>query len=179
MNETEQDRILQMVSEGTLRPEEAARLLAALAAEQKPGAEGERAPGPEIQRPRQPMLEVQMQRPDGTYYTVQVPPNLAPMLWKMAQVAIRESARTAAQEAWSGFKHIVSERTTAVKNGVRERVTGQSAARPALKQSPAVEQEIEARRRLLQMVQNGRLTAVDAARLIDQMDALKKHGAAT
>jgi hypothetical protein len=172
MNETEKDRILRMVAEGTLRPNEAAHLLAALADEPAGGEQNE-ANGKEKAKPKPPLMEVQMQRPDGTQYTIQVPPNLFPMVWQITKVAIKESARNATQEAWSGFKHIVRTKTAEVKTTVKSRVSGSSkAGEPP---SPEQEQENEARRRILQMVQNGRITALDASKLIQQLDALAEY----
>lgn len=171
MNETEKERILRMVSEGTLRPAEAAHLLAALAEEPAP-AGGSAAENGKKAKPKPPLLEVQMQRPDGTSYTVQVPPNLLPMFWQVAKVAIRESARNASQEAWSGFKHIVHTKTTEVRTNVRTRLSG---SKEEAVVTPEQEQQAEARRRILQMVQNGRITAEDAGRLIQQLDALHAY----
>ena len=61
MNETERDRILRMVSEGTLRPHEAAHLLAALADE--PDAVDKKKEKSE--KKNGPLMEVQLERPDG------------------------------------------------------------------------------------------------------------------
>src|SRR4051812_40097065 len=90
MNETERDRILRMVAEGTLRPHEAAHLLAALADEpdttdKKPEKAGKKS---------SPLMEIQMERPDGSHYTVKVPPSLVPMLWEITKATVTESART-------------------------------------------------------------------------------------
>jgi polyhydroxyalkanoate synthesis regulator phasin len=181
MNETEKDRILRMVSEGILQPGEAAQLLAAVAAEEKPKPEPakseEKAKDREKQE-KQPTTAIQMQRPDGTNYTIEVPPHFMPMLVRMVGVAVRESARTAAQEAWSGLKTVVRDKATEVTTTVRDKVTGGGAAKkepPALPPAPAVIQEQEARGRILQMVQNGRLSADEASRLIQQLDALKAY----
>ncbi|HZO88758.1 MAG TPA: hypothetical protein VFB38_10520 [Chthonomonadaceae bacterium] len=174
MNETEKDRILRMVSEGTLKPSEAAHLLAALAdesapAEPKPGENNKAKP-----KEKKQLIEVQMQRPDGSHYTIEVPPNLVPMFLKMAGVAIRESVRSAAQDAWAGFKVMVRNKTDEIKTNVKTRVSGGSKEEtPAV--SPEQEQQAEARRRILQMVQNGRINAADASRLIEQLDALAEY----
>ncbi|HZT41047.1 MAG TPA: hypothetical protein VFA07_02600 [Chthonomonadaceae bacterium] len=171
MNETEKQRILKMVAEGALRPSEAAHLLAALA-EESENSNAAKADGKAKPKPQEPMLEVQMQRPDGTHYVVQVPPNLGRMLWEMSKVAIKESARNTTKEAWSGFKHMVRNKTQEVKVNVQTRLAGgKSEEAPAL--SPEQEQQAEARRRILQMVQNGRITAVDASHLIQQLDAMQ------
>jgi hypothetical protein len=183
MNEPEKEKILAMISEGLLRPDEAASLLAALSDEPKAviiAATSDKKSKEQDQpttkaADKQPLMEVQMQRADGSSYTIQVPPNLVPLFWNIAKVAVKESARTAAQETWSGFKHIVKRKTREVGANVKDRVSsiGNRPAAPALQ---AVEDDgidrLEARRQILQMIQNGRLTAVDAARLIEQLDAL-------
>src|SRR5579859_3539103 len=90
MSETERDRILLLLSEGTLRPDEAAKLLAALAdsaeaAAPKPQTTPEKPKDKEKEKPKTKpqLMEVQMQRPDGSHYTVEVPPSLVPMIMKM------------------------------------------------------------------------------------------------
>ena len=50
-----------------------------------------------------------------------------------------------------------------------------SAEAVAVGPSPAEERRDEARRQILQMVQNGRLTAEDASGLIQQLDALHTY----
>jgi hypothetical protein len=195
MNDTDReqrDRILKMLADGTLRPDEAAKLLAALspaedaaakkqeaarkAAAKEKEDDKEKGKEKEKEKGKPQMMEVQMQRPDGSNYTVEVPPSLVPMIMKMAGVAIRESARTASIEAWDGFKTMVRNKTDEVKTTVKERV-----ARPAGKTAPAPEAapvedpQFEARRRILQMVQNGRITAADASRLIQELDALNDY----
>jgi hypothetical protein len=174
MNETEKDRILRMVSDGTLRPAEAAHLLAALS---EPPTEDESKPAEkkEKSKPKQPLMEVELQRADGTHYKVEVPPNLVPMFWQIAKVAIRESARTTARETWSGFKHIVRTKTKEVRTSVHNRVSGGSKPEAAPASTPAEMQQTEARRQILQMVQNGRISATDAGRLIQQLDALHAY----
>ena len=188
MNEPEKERILAMVSEGLLRPDEAASLLAVLADEprilvitedkklkDKPKEQEQAAVKTAA---KEPLMEVQMQRADGSTYTIQVPPNLVPLFWNIAKVAIKESARTAAQETWSGFKHIVRKKTRDVGASVKNRVTS-IGSRPATPEIVIEEEEgidkIEARRQILQMIQNGRLTAIDAAGLIEQLDALDEY----
>jgi len=195
MNETDQtqrDRILKMLADGTLRPDEAAKLLAALSptpdtgtgkqdTAKKAGANDEskdkdKGKEKEKDKPKPQLMEVQMQRPDGSHYTVEVPPSLVPMIMKMAGVAIRESARTASKEAWDGFKTMVRNKTDEVKTTVKERVSRPaktSGAAPS--PTPEEDPQFEARRRILQMVQNGRISAADASRLIQELDALRDY----
>lgn len=184
MNEPEKDRILEMVSAGILRPDEAVGLLAALTDETKPTivkkAEPEKKAEATSQKKansKEPLMEVQMQRADGSSYTVQVPPNLVPLFWNIAKVAVKESARTAAQETWSGFKHIVKRKSREVGSSVKNKVTSITSGSKKVNIVEEPEDEggidkFEARRQLLQMVVNGRISASDAGRLIEQLDAL-------
>lgn len=169
MNETERDRILRMVAEGTLRPHEAAHLLAALADE--PAADVKKKEKPAGKSG--PLMEVQMERPDGSHYTVKVPPSLVPMLWEITKATVKESARAAAHDTWDGLKTIVRTKTTQVKTSVQERFastkTLPESKVPAL--TAAEQQELIARRQILDMVQTGLITATDAGRLIQQIDA--------
>lgn len=176
MNETERDRILRMVSEGTLRPTEAAQLLAALADETpvvKPQvvaavSEAEKEKEKEKQKP----IEVQMQRGDGSHYTIELPAQLVPMIAKVTGVYIKEAAKSAANDAWDGFKIMMRNKTNEVKNNVTAKVKGVGdKPTPKLAAAPEATEQAEARRRILQMVQNGRISAGDASRLIEQLDA--------
>src|ERR1051325_4045971 len=163
MSETERDRVLRMVEEGTLRPQEAAQLLAALADE----PEASSAPSTPDKKPAaksaanekaEETVEIQMQRADGTTRTVQLPPGLVPMFWELAKNEIKESARSAAQDTWAGLKTMVRNKTNEVKTNVKERFT--SAKPPPAEPPPPDPVEIqqnEARRQILQMVQNGRI----------------------
>jgi hypothetical protein len=178
MNETERDRILKMVSEGTLRPNEAAQLLAALVEEppketkaEKPDKEAEA----DKEKPKTQMTEVQMQRADGSFYTFKVPPGLFPTLVKVAGVEIKEWARSAAVDAWDGFKIMVRNKTHEVKDNVTARVRGEHKPAAQTESTPESVEQVEARRRIIQMVQNGRITATEAGRLIEQMDALTEY----
>jgi len=194
MNDTDReqrDRILTMLAEGTLRPDEAARLLAALSptedgtgkkpdpAKKSTASEEnqEKVKDKEKDKSRPQMMEVQMQRPDGSNYTVEVPPSLVPMIMKMASVAIRESARTASIEAWDGFKNMVRNKTDEVKTTVKDRMARPPAKTAAAAPEPPQEgdPQYEARRSILQMVQNGRITASAAGRLIQELDALHDY----
>ncbi len=190
---SEQDSILKMVSEGILRPEEAAKLIAALnappaqepastakPAEAKPVAEPPKAETKEEEKKRPATMEVQMQRPDGTYYTVHVPTGLIPAVLKIAGVSIKESLKQNSQEAWDGFKTMVKRRATEVKDNVKDKVTGKGKAEeePIVTTTPTPPQNEPTFRKdlsherqvILRMVQNGRLSAEEASRLIAAMD---------
>src|ERR1044071_1058504 len=134
MNETERDRILRMVSEGTLRPHEAAHLLAALADEPEPAAEKKE----KTDKKNGPLMEVQMERPDGSHYTVKVPPSLVPMLWEITKATVRESARSAARDTWDGLKTVVKNKTTEVTTNVRDRLASSRGQAKAEDKTPAL-----------------------------------------
>ena len=185
MNEPEKERILQMLHDGLLRPEEAARLLAALS-DAGPPSTAQIAKSPPARKakeatPDEKLVEVQIKRGDGSYSSVHVPPGLVPTLWEMAKVAIADSARTAASETWSGFKNIVRRNTRAVTQGVKTRITGggkRSGEGAPPGPTPHHEAQLEHRRQILQMVQNGRITADAAGRLIQELDAVNAYEAA-
>ena len=183
MNETEKDRILSMVAEGVIRPSEAAQLLAALA-EETPAATAKDKPNdaePKKERvsEKAPTMPVQMQRPDGTTYTIEVPTTLVPMFMSLAGAAIKESIRASAKEAWTGIKDGAKHKFAETKDAVKAKVTGTSGKTPAAPLAPTVSEEQkqtqEARKRILQMVQNGRVSAEDAGKLIQQLDAMKDY----
>ena len=173
----EKERILKMLDDGLISPAEAAKLLAALQehnAAKNPVKVEVVTDNAKAEKPA-PMAQVQMQRPDGTYYTIDVPPGLVPAFMKMAGVAIKESVRTAANDAWDGFKIMVKNKTTEVKTNVSNKVRGvgkDDKDKVKTETASALSTEQEARRRIIQMVQNGRIGADDAARLIQQLDAL-------
>lgn len=176
MNETEKERILKMVAEGELRPGEATQLLAALSDNAEPAKKAEESkkekPKEEVKPPAN-LIEVQMQRPDGSTYTVQVPPNLFPMFWQITKVAVRESVRTAARDTWDGLKVMVSNKGAEIRQNVKAKMSGsKTEEKSAL---PEHNTQFEARRQILMMVQNGRITATDASRLIEELDALHEY----
>lgn len=182
MNEIEKDRILQLVAEGIIKPAEGASLLAALSEAPPtpppaPKAAGVRPTAPPAPKP--PVMEVDMKRPDGSHHKIEVPSNLFPMFWAIASESIKESTKVAAQETWQGFKNIVRNKTTEVRDGVKTRIASVGSPKQVeetvLGPSLAEERRDEARRQILQMVQNGRLTADDASGLIQQLDALHTY----
>ncbi|HEV2473131.1 MAG TPA: hypothetical protein VGS41_10725 [Chthonomonadales bacterium] len=179
MNEPEKERILKLVAEGSLRPAAAAELIASLS-EEAPKPAGDQAPSSKTKAQKAPSkpIEVEMERPDGTHYTLQVPQNLLPMFFQFARVTIREAARRKAQESWSTIKCTVKRRTEEVKSSVHSKVRRRGAAENGQPDDDRSDTSIEGRRQILQMVQNGRITAEDAARLIRQIDALAQHAAA-
>ncbi len=188
---SEQDRILQMVADGILRPEEAAKLIAALnplpapeapakPAEAKPKEEPTKPDAATTSKEKPATMEVQMQRPDGSYYTIQVPSGLIPAVLKIAGASIKESIKQNSKEAWDGFKIMTKRKAHEVKENIADKVTGRNKAEPEAPAPPTpptppspprpyVDRTIE-RQLILQMVQNGRINAEEASRLIAAMD---------
>ncbi len=185
MNEIEKDRILQMVAEGRIHPSEGATLLAALSEAASPSPVAPVAPKAGGGKPtaapasKPTVVEVDMKRPDGSHHKIEVPSNLFPMFWTIASESIKESTKLAAQESWQGLKNIVRNKTVEVKDGVKTRVAAMGTPKKVevvvVGPSAAEERRDEARRQILQMVQNGRLTAEDASGLIQQLDALHTY----
>ena len=182
MNETEKDRILNMVAEGVIRPAEAAQLLAALA-EESPASKAKEAPkAAEAEKKRvpdkAPTMEVQMQRADGSSYTIEVPTNMVPMFMSLAGAAIKESARAAAKEAWDGIKDGAKNKFSEAREAVKAKVSGNGGKTPDVAAPAFSDEQLkaqESRKLVLQMVQNGRVSAEDAGKLIQQLDALQEY----
>ncbi len=178
MNESEQQRILKMVADGIISPEEAKKLLASLAPQKsdsqavKPSTMSA-PPNSAEPKTKDKTIEVPMQRPDGSSYTVQLPPDLIPMFWELAKVAIKESARNAAQETVEGLKIIAKNKTAELKSALKNRHTRGSDDIHGEGVKNSVPMRGEARRQVLQMVANGRIKVEDAARLIEQIDAME------
>ncbi len=185
----EEDVILRMVAEGTLKPDEAVRLLAAMKqanAEPPPPPQPEAPAKPTTAAPPPPpqedkraaTMEVQMQRPDGTFYTVQVPTGLIPAVMKIAGVSIKESIKQNSAEAWDGFKQMVKRKADDVRTDVKDKLTGHRKAEEAVTETIITTCEpvapkpdrTQERQLVLKMVQNGRLSAEEATRLLAQME---------
>lgn len=191
MNELEKERILQLVAQGVIKPGEAASLLAALSEPvaaptpvpaPNPAANGKAVAPAKPEPAKKPsVVEVDMKRPDGSHHKVEVPSNLFPMFWAIASESVKESTKLAVKESWQGLKNIVRNKTTEVKEGVKTRIDAVQAAKkaeePAIAPGPSVleEQREAGRKQILQMVQNGRLSADDAGRLMQQLDAHFAH----
>jgi hypothetical protein len=172
MNQAEKDRILELVAEGTLRPAEATRLLAAIAALEEKPAEPKPEPSPEAEQ-KPPTIEFKLQRPDGTHTVVQVPASLFPMLVQVLKVAAKESLRSAGQDIVAGTRVIVRRKVKDIRKSVQSLMDGRPEA-PETETPTAARQE--ARLRILQMVQNGRINAEEADRLIREIDGIEESG---
>jgi hypothetical protein len=176
----EKERILKMLDDGLVSPQEAAKLLTALQEHNaaKAQAAAEIKSEPPADKQEKTKTQVQMKNADGSSYTIEVPPGLVPAIAKVTGEYIKQSVKTAANDAWDGFKVMVKNKTTEVKTNVSNKVRGTSKDSED-KTAPATAQNTtqqEARKRIIQMVQNGRIGADEAARLIQQLDALQEDG---
>ena len=187
MSQPEKDKVLELVAQGVLSASDGASLLGAISEAERAHAEviatipvqSAKQAHNEVQPKQAPeqVVEVLLQRPDGTSYTLQVPPGLAPLIWNLTKAAIKESARTAAQESWAGFKHIVRRKTHEVGQAVRDQASaitrgGSAPALPAIEAMSDKPEHAGARARILEMVSSGLISAEDAMRLIRQIDML-------
>lgn len=175
----EKERILKMLDDGMISPQEAAKLLTALQEHNAAKAQAKTEVKTETPAAKQekPKTQVQMQNVDGSQYTIEVPPGLVPAIAKVTGEYIKQSVKTAATDAWDGFKVMVKNKTTEVKTNVTNKVRGGS-KEDKVKITATAENttQQEARKRIIQMVQNGRIGADEAARLIQQLDALQSDG---
>jgi hypothetical protein len=183
MNETEKQQIIDLVAAGKLNAEQAAGIIIALTPQDPTTASSAAATPPaailpasaEAPRAAQPvkeqMIEVQMQRADGSVYTIQVPNNLVQVFWTVAKTTIKQSVKTAAQESWDGFKHVVKRKAQETAQSVKDKAfppppppTPVASLPP-----PAKADHAEAKLIVLQMLQEGSISAQDAADLLAQL----------
>ncbi|HLH79194.1 MAG TPA: hypothetical protein VKV29_02805 [Chthonomonas sp.] len=180
MPETEKERILRLIAEGVLTPEEGARMIEALQRVQQAQPTTSSTPEPPKEKPktndRQNFQKVEIPRPDGTHETIEVPPALVPAVMKVIGAYMKESAKSAAKDAWGGFKVVASRSLNDMKSNLRSRISGSPHTDSSPKTpSPEEIQRREERRRLLQMVESGRLKAEEAERIFEQLDALHQE----
>ncbi len=184
MNDANRESIMKMVAEGTLRPEEAAKLLARLTDEEQAQAKT-RAHDKVVEEARisaekaKPATEkISIPGPDGTERVVEVPSSLVPMIGKMVGEAVKQHAQKVAKETAIGARNMVLNKADEVRATIRTAMKGGS-KKPKIEDKPAEpteeDKKIAARRQILQMVQNGRITATDAGRLVRELDALQAY----
>ena len=182
MNQIEKERILQMIAEGMISSQEGAKLLAALSAPSnlpvERVAEQENAKNKSEEKRHAPVqeVEVQLQRADGTYYSVRVPPTLAPMIWEVTKATIREGVRAAVEDISGGMKAIIRRNTDEIRQTVKERMAGKKKELAVQEALPALientdEKKRAARQQLLILVQEGKVSPEAAGRLILQLDS--------
>lgn len=180
MPETEKERILRLIAEGVLTPEEGARMIEALQRAQQAQPTASSTSEPSREKPktneRQNFQKVEIPRPDGTHETIEVPPALVPAVMKVIGAYMKESARSAARDAWGGFRVMASRSLNEMKSNLRSRFSGSPNKAASLNTpSPEEIQRREERLRLLQMVESGRLKAEEAERIFEQLDALHQE----
>ena len=166
-DEGTRSRILRLVADGTLNAEQAALLLDSNGSPVEGGekqAVGDRKSGKNPEE--KPRVAIQMQRPDGSQYTLHVAPGLMGMIWKLAGVAIKESAKNAARDTWDGVRIMVTSTSRSAGKRVRSRFRGAAGAA-----EEAARKQTEARRRVLGMVAGGRISAEQGSRLISGIEA--------
>lgn len=184
MNDANRESIMKMVAEGTLRPEEAAKLLARLTDEEQAAAKT-RAHDKVVEEARisaekaKPATEkILIPGPDGTERVVEVPSSLVPMIGRMVGEAVRQHAQKVAKETAIGARNMVLNKADEVRDTIRTAMKGGN-KKPKIedkREEPTEEdKKIAARRQILQMVQNGRITATDAGRLVRELDALQAY----
>ena len=181
MNETEKQQIIDLVAAGKLDAEQAAGIIIALTPQDLPTASTPAVTPAilpataEVPRAAQPvkeqMIEVQMQRADGSVYTIQVPNNLVQVFWTVAKTTIKQSVKTAAQESWDGFKHVVKRKAQETAQSVTDKVSPPPPppAPVASLPPPAKADHAAAKLIVLQMLQEGSISAQDAADLLAQL----------
>ncbi|MDE2126738.1 MAG: hypothetical protein KGJ62_09120 [Armatimonadetes bacterium] len=166
-DEGERSRILRLVAEGALTAEQAALILDTPVSPHAGGNGRQAGARADAKSPdEKPRVAIQMQRPDGSQYTLHVAPGLMGMIWKLAGVAIKESAKNAARDTWEGVRIMVTSTSRSAGKRVRRRFRGSAGAAEDLAQK-----QIEARRRVLGMVAEGRISAEQAARLMSGIEA--------
>ena len=168
-----------MIGEGVITSQEGAQLIAALAT--PANLPVERTPEPEAKqeekrRPAAQEVEVQLQRADGSYYSVRVPPTLAPMIWEVTKATIREGVRAAAEDVTEGMKAIIRRNTDEIRKTVSDKMTGKKKEIPLQEALPipvdnTEEKKRAARQQLLILVQEGKVSPEAAGRLILQLDS--------
>ena len=184
MNDANRESIMKMVAEGTLRPEEAAKLLARLTDEEqaaaKTRAHDKAAEDARINAEKaKPTTEkISIPGPDGTERVVEVPSSLVPMIGKMVGEAVRQHAQKVAKETVVGARNMVLNKADEVRDTIKTAMKGGS-KKPKIEAKPVEptqeDKKIAARRQILQLVQNGRISAIEAGRLVREVDALEAY----
>jgi hypothetical protein len=184
MNDANRESIMKMLSEGTLRPEEAAKLLAKLTEDEEAAtkaraqtkANDEAREKAEKVRPATEKISIPTA--DGGERVVEVPSSLVPMITRMVGEAIKQHTKKVAKETVTGARNMVLNKRDEVVDTLKTAFKG-GGKKSKTDVAPQITREEEpqfaARRQILQMVQNGRITARDASKLIQELDALKAY----
>ena len=186
MNDANRDSIMKMVADGTLRPEEAAKLLAKLTDEEeaakaqaivKSKTEAANENVEKTEKPKSTMEKITIPNADGSERTIEVPSSLMPMIGRMVGEAVKQHTKKVVKESVAGAKIMAQNKYDEVRDTLKTAIKGGKKPKEDDKAetAPAEDKRFEARRQLLQMVQNGRITAGDAGRLIQELDALEAY----
>ncbi len=189
MNDANRESIMRMVAEGTLRPEEGARLLARLSEEEKAASASAKAAAAEAsakqakaereEAAKTTTEKVAIKGADGSSKVIEVPSSLVPMVTKIIGEQIKEHTIRVARETATGAKNLVLNKfdevrdtlKTAVQGGNKKAKVAPEDEKPKI--TPEEQKQADARRQILTMVQSGHITAVDAGKLIRELDALQ------
>ena len=184
MNDANRESIMKMLSEGTLRPEEAAKLLAKLTEDEEAAAKARAQTKAndeakeKAEKARPATEKISIPTADGGERVVEVPSSLVPMITRMVGEAIKQHTKKVAKETVTGAKNMVLNKRDEVVDTIKTAFSG-SGKKPKATDAPQIAHEEEAgfaaRKQILQMVQNGRITAKDAGKLIQELDALQAY----
>lgn len=183
MNDANRESIMKMVGDGTLRPEEAAKLLAKLSDEEeaaktqasaKTKAEADKE---KTEKAKPTMEKITIPNADGSERTIEVPSSLMPMIGRMVGEAVKQHTKKVVKESVAGAKIMAQNKYDEVRDTLKTAIKGNKKAKEDDKPeiAPTEDKRFAARKQILQMVQNGRITAADAGRLIQELDALEAY----
>ncbi len=186
MNDANRESIMKMVGDGTLRPEEAAQLLAKLSDEEeaaktqasaKTRAEADKEKIEKAEKTKPTMEKITIPSADGSERTIEVPSSLMPMIGRMVGEAVKQHTKKVVKESVAGAKIMAQNKYDEVKDTLKTAIKGNKKAKEDDKPeiAPTEDKRFAARKQILQMVQNGRITATDAGRLIQELDALEAY----
>lgn len=186
MNDANRDSIMKMVADGTLRPEEAAKLLAKLTEEEedakaqataKTKVEANKEKTEKAEKAKPAMEKITIPSADGSERTIEVPSSLMPMIGRMVGEAVKQHTKKVVKESVAGAKIMAQNKYDEVRDTLKTAIKGGKKPKEDDKPeiAPVEDKRFEARRQILQMIQNGRITAGDAGRLIQELDALEAY----
>jgi len=195
MNDANRESIFKMLAEGTLNPEEAAKLLARLSEEEQSTKAGQSNTGTSqtstkgsksdrdkrdrdrAESDKAPTEKVAITGADGKEKVIEVPSGLVPMITKIIAEQVKEQTIKVARETATGAKNLILNKFDEVRDTIKTAVSGGNKKPVVLPTPPPTPEETKratARRQILAMVQAGTITAVDAGRLIRELDALQE-----
>lgn len=191
MDEGKRESIFRMVADGTITTDEAARMLARLkeeelaiggakaevdAREKKAKSEKSKSDKQQTDEEERPQRPFAIKGADGKDKIIELPDGLVQQVSRLIAEQVKEHSIRVARETATGAKNLVLNKFDELRDGVKSKLQGggkreETPAPPA----PTAEElrRADARRRILGMVQNGQITALDAGKLIRELDALE------